>query len=329
MKSRIALPWWPLLAVASPILVPLLVLKNIRYRKNLQKVARINEDRINRAQPLALPDIDSLALTVLVEEKKLNGFLGEPGVSYLFKSERGSLLYDVGYGPERKTLGHNARKLGIGLDEIDALAISHLHPDHMGGMKASWKKTVAVSRELGEPSGQNCYLPDRAEAPGFNPVIVTDPQLLASGIGTTGPLSRSLFMLGYTEEQAIVAKLKGRGLVVFTGCGHPTIEVILRMVRKLSTDPIYAIGGGLHFPITAGRENIAGIHVEMLVGTGLPPWRRLTDDDLGRTIAAINDAAPKFVYLSAHDTCDHALRRFEDELNADAVVLQAGETYDM
>ena len=30
-----------------------------------------------------------------------------------------------------------------------------------------------------------------------------------------------------TEEQALVARLRGKGLVVVTGCGHPTIEVIL------------------------------------------------------------------------------------------------------
>ncbi|MDM8539359.1 hypothetical protein QUF70_21605 [Desulfobacterales bacterium HSG17] len=47
--------------------------------------------------------------------------------------------------------------------------------------------------------------------------------------------------------------------MVFTGCGHPTIEVIVQMVRRLSNEDIYAIGGGFHFPVTGRRGNRAGI----------------------------------------------------------------------
>jgi len=71
-------------------------------------------------------------------------------------------------------------------------------------------------------------------------------------------LAWSLFIFGYTEKQALLARIKGKGLVVFTGCGHPTIKVILEMVKRLSDEPLYAIGGGLHFPVTEGRGNRAG-----------------------------------------------------------------------
>jgi metal-dependent hydrolase (beta-lactamase superfamily II) len=43
-------------------------------------------------------------------------------------------------------------------------------------------------------------------------------------------------MFGYTEEQALLARVKDRGLVVFTGCGHPTIEVVLGMFGRLSDE---------------------------------------------------------------------------------------------
>jgi hypothetical protein len=43
-----------------------------------------------------------------------------------------------------------------------------------------------------------------------------------------------------------------------------------------------------------------------------------------RTITRINEAAPKRVLLSAHDTCDHALDRLAGELNAETAVLEAG-----
>jgi 7,8-dihydropterin-6-yl-methyl-4-(beta-D-ribofuranosyl)aminobenzene 5'-phosphate synthase len=129
------------------------------------------------------------------------------------------------------------------------------------------------------------------------------------------------------KEQALLARVKDKGLVIVTGCGHPTIEVILEMVRQLSDQPLYAIAGGLHFPITGSRGAILGIQPQAILGTGKPPWQRVNDQDLSRTIAAINDAAPAKVYLSGHDTCDHAIARMQSELAADSEVLQAGATY--
>jgi 7,8-dihydropterin-6-yl-methyl-4-(beta-D-ribofuranosyl)aminobenzene 5'-phosphate synthase len=172
-----------------------------------------------------------------------------------------------------------------------------------------------------------CFLPDRAEAKGFKAELVERPQLLTAGIASTGPLARSLFMFGYTEEQALLARVKDKGLVVFTGCGHPTIELVLEMVGRLSNERLYAIGGGLHFPVTGGRGNRAGIQFQMIIGTGKPPWQRITDEDLSRTITAINGAKSKKVYLSGHDTCDHSLDRMKKELKAETEVLKAGATY--
>jgi hypothetical protein len=47
------------------------------------------------------------------------------------------------------------------------------------------------------------YLPDTAKAEGFDGQIVQGPKMLAAGVGTTGPLARSLFFLGPCEEQAL------------------------------------------------------------------------------------------------------------------------------
>jgi 7,8-dihydropterin-6-yl-methyl-4-(beta-D-ribofuranosyl)aminobenzene 5'-phosphate synthase len=88
-------------------------------------------------------------------------------------------------------------------------------------------------------------------------------------------------------------------------------------------------GGGLHFPVTDGRGNRAGIKIQTIIGTGKPPWQRVTDEDLSRTISAINNAGPEKVLLSGHDTCDYALDRMKKELKAKTEVLMAGETYNL
>jgi len=327
MSFRISPLWWPFLGAASPIIIPFLIAKNRRFKKNLKHAVELNKDRIRRAEPFDLPELNLLELTVMVEEKTEKGFLGDAGVSYLFRTNQGLLLYDVGFGPERPALAHNASKMGIKLDQIDSLAISHLHPDHMGGLKASRSKYVAVPKELGIPKGQPCFLPDKAEAEGFKCELIDRPRLLTGGIATTGPLARSLFFFGLTEEQALIAHLKDKGLVIFTGCGHPTIELIVQMVSRLSKEPIYIIGGGLHFPITGGRGNRPGIQFQTVIGTGKPVWQRITDDDLSSTITALNKFNPSKVFLSGHDSCDHSLTRMKHELKAETEVLKAGVTY--
>jgi 7,8-dihydropterin-6-yl-methyl-4-(beta-D-ribofuranosyl)aminobenzene 5'-phosphate synthase len=327
MSFRIAPLWWPLLTLSSPVAFPWLFARNRRFKENRFRAEESNDMRIKQAGILEIPVLEFLELTVVVEWFAKKGFMGDAAVSYLFKTDKGSLLLDIGFGASRPAFLHNASKLEFNLDQLDALAVSHLHADHMGGVAAQRSGKVLVPDELIPSTLKPCFLPDTAQVKGFVPHIIKKPGVLPSGIATTGPLARSLFLFGYTEEQALVARIKDRGLIVFTGCGHPTIEVILKMVKHLSSEPVYAIGGGLHFPITDGRGNRAGIRFQTIIGTGKPPWQRITDEDLGRTISVINKIAPRKVFLSGHDTCDHALGRMEKELDAECEILTAGETY--
>lgn len=336
MKPRISPLWWPVLIAGSPILIPLLLVKNRRYLRDAERAERLNEERMARAASLKgcfeMPEVDFVELTVLVEEKAEEGFIGDAGVSYLFRSDCGSILYDVGFGPERPALEHNSSCLGIGPGDVDTpLVISHLHLDHMGGMKAQRKREVRLSQSLApntEGGDQKiCYLPDRASAPGFREAVVEKPQQFGCGFASTGPLARSLFFLGFTEEQALIARIKGKGLMVFTGCGHQGIPLLLRFVKALCKEPIYALGGGMHFPVTEGRGNRMGIQLQQIGGTGKPPWRRITTEDIDETIAAINAAGVKKVFLSGHDSCDYALGRMQENLQGETVVLKAGGRY--
>ena len=329
MSYRISPAWWPIIGLSSPVLFPILFVKNRRYKRNVEKSQTANKERIERAKPLEMPELERFELTVLLEQKAEPGFLGAPGVSYLIKTDQGSLLFDLGYGPEMPGLVQNAARLGFKIDQVNALAISHLHPDHMGGFKAVRNNQVTMPQEFGKPEGIPCFLPAEASAEGFQPEVVEGPRMLAAGIASTGPLSRSLFLMGWTEEQAIVARLKHKGLVVFTGCGHPTVETIVQMVKRLSNEPIYAIGGGLHFPITDSPLHKPGLKIQMIWGTGKPPWKRMTEKDLERTIENLNTVNPMHVFLSAHDTCDYAIERFKKELKADAKVLRSGATYQL
>ena len=328
MKTlRISPLWWPLLVLLSPVLALFLFVKYRRYKKNLIEAARRNRERIDGVTTVSLPPLSHLDLTVLVESSFRDGFMGDAGVSYLVRNNGSTVLFDVAYGPDNEVLTHNADKLNISLTDADALVISHLHPDHMGGMKTMKTNTVLVPESFGDPNGMQCILPDEADAPGFAASVADGPGPVTDGIATTGPLARSLFFLGLTEEQALVARIEGKGLVVITGCGHPTVQVLMEMAEKMGNESIYAIVGGLHFPLTAGRKNWAGVKGQMLIGTGYPVWRRMRTEDLDEAADAINRAGVKQVLLSPHDTCDFGLDRFRERLDAEVSVLEAGGTY--
>jgi 7,8-dihydropterin-6-yl-methyl-4-(beta-D-ribofuranosyl)aminobenzene 5'-phosphate synthase len=316
-----------MLVPLSPALALLLARKSKVFPDGVKRAAAENSSRIACAQALELPELKSLELSVVVEAKPAHGFRGDAAVSYLIKSERGTVLFDIGYGPSNNVFGHNWKKLGHSMEEVDAVVISHLHLDHMGGIKAQLRKQVAFPAELTPKRKITCYTPDRASSSVFDVEQVDDSLLLPTGLATTGPLARMLFFLDYTQEQSLIANLKGRGLVVFVGCGHPSLEVILSMVRKISTVPLYAIVGGLHFPITASRAPRAGLQVERIFGTGKKPNDPITDKDLDVTLDVLHKANPKRLLISAHDSCDHALERLGRETETEFEVLRAGQRY--
>ncbi|KAF4473511.1 7, 8-dihydropterin-6-methyl-4-(beta-D-ribofuranosyl)- aminobenzene-5 -phosphate synthase [Fusarium agapanthi] len=48
------------------------------------------------------------------------------------------------------------------------------------------------------------------------------------------------------EERFVMCKLKGKGLVIFTGCSHAGLINIARHAKSIDDSPIYAIVGGYH-----------------------------------------------------------------------------------
>ncbi|MBN1808429.1 MAG: MBL fold metallo-hydrolase [Planctomycetes bacterium] len=61
------------------------------------------------------------------------GLCGEAGLATLIETSRGAVMLDTGQGI---ALGHNLWELFPGLDRLSALALSHGHMDHTGGIGA-------------------------------------------------------------------------------------------------------------------------------------------------------------------------------------------------
>ncbi|MFM7192817.1 MAG: MBL fold metallo-hydrolase, partial [Microcystaceae cyanobacterium] len=76
--------------------------------------------------------LQQATITVLVENTAgKRGLLGEHGLSFWITANGQPILFDTGQG---MALAHNAEKLGIALEDLTAIALSHGHYDHTGGL---------------------------------------------------------------------------------------------------------------------------------------------------------------------------------------------------
>lgn len=327
MNYKINPLWWPALALASPAILPYLYYKNESYKLCVENIGRINQERIDKAQKLDLKKVENFSLTAVVEAKSDSNFKNEAGISYFLETDNSNLLFDIAFAGESKAFTENFKKLKLEEKNFDQLVISHLHPDHMGGIKASRKNEIALSPVI-EDKISNIYLPSPAETESKKKNITYAPQLIKNDIAATGPLRANLFFSGPTEEQALVVNLKNKGAVVILGCGHPDLKTTLKMAEKITGENIYAVAGGLHLPVKTGRLQKAGIDFQRIVGTGLRPWKKMDDNYLNQKLSVLKEFHVKKIFLSPHDSSDYALDYFKKNLAAELKTIKSGEIYD-
>ncbi len=253
---------------------------------------------------------------------------GETGVSYLIKTDETTILFDVGYNCEQtdpSPLLHNMSELGVGMDDFDTIFISHNHPDHVGGLKFTRGKTFSLTSKQIPLKDKNVYTPIPMNYPGLNPIHAEAPIPIAKGVCSIGVIPTQLFFVGWTLEQALACRVKEKGIVLIVGCGHQTLPRILERAEALFEDPIYGVLGGLHYPVTAGKQLVLGIPLEKFVGTGKPPWRPISKTDVLENIKLLKTKNPQLVALSAHDSCDWTLSAFQEAFPSAYQDLRVGK----
>jgi 7,8-dihydropterin-6-yl-methyl-4-(beta-D-ribofuranosyl)aminobenzene 5'-phosphate synthase len=235
------------------------------------------------------------------------GLMAEHGFSALVSVRRAAttttLLFDTGLSPDAMVT--NASRLGADLTEIQAVVLSHGHFDHAGGLaglagnRGSRSLPMVVHpkiwtrRRLAVPGREPSELPTLSkralEAEGFAVIERREPSLLVDGcVLITGEVDRTTeFEHGMPpphqewtgsawqhdplvlDDQALVAHVRGRGLVLLTGCGPAGDNNIVRHARRLTDVPaLHALVGGLHLSGPA-FEPIIGPTVDAL--TDLTP----------------------------------------------------------
>ncbi len=239
----------------------------------------------------------SLVVLPLVERNAVSPlYASEPGVSYLVKTDRNTILFDVGAnanGEEPSPLLKNMQELGITIDNVDTIVISHRHPDHVGG--GTWYKenTFSLGNRQLDLKGKRLYVPEPMSYPGLVPVLVHNPSKLADAVATTGTLSfeGSIPIGDLPAEQSLAVNVQGIGIVLIIGCGHPTLRNIVRRAEAAFEQPVVGVIGGLHYADPAVRD--AAPDVEFLrarhpMVVGLSPH-----DSSAASIQAFRTAFPE------------------------------------
>ena len=281
-------------------------------KQNTEQEWQLNQSNIRKIKNLGATK--TLEILPLIDWYTCNESLkGEAGVSYLIRTDKCTILFDVGLNSDQidpSPLLHNMKQLDVSLDDIDIIVISHNHLDHVGGSKWSKSKTFSLTNHQLDLGEKIVYTPIPMTYPGISPICSKNPTIISEGVATIGVISNYYYFMGYTAEQALAVNVEGKGIILISGCGHQTLSKILERAEALFDETIYGIIGGLHYPVTDSRLIMEGLKIQMYVGTGKVPWNPITIDEVKNNINFLKKRNPGVVGLSGHDSCDESIAAF-------------------
>lgn len=210
--------------------------------------------------------------------------IAQHGFSVLITVRRGdtqgTVMFDTGVS--RDGILYNLDALEINAADIQAIVLSHGHPDHAMGIPGLIDRLgtrnlplvlhpdAYLERKLVLPNGSEVRVPaprttdfrrEKIEViEGVGPSMLVDEMILVSGevARTTG--FETGFPIHYAhrhgawepdplimDDQCAIINVREKGVVIVTGCGHSGIINIIRHARALTgIEAVHAVIGGFH-----------------------------------------------------------------------------------
>jgi metal-dependent hydrolase (beta-lactamase superfamily II) len=322
---RRALGW--LLGVLVLVLVVLVAAVELRTRRGADEA----EAEFAAYEPAPLGDFGAtqrLTILPLIDWHTSRPELrGEMGVSYLIETDEHRILLDVGQNAEQESpspLEVNMEALGIELESIDTVFISHNHFDHVGGMQNQRSQTFSISVDQVPLPNMKAFVPIPMTYPGLSPVHTKDPAAIGKGLASTGTIPRQL-VFGWIDEQALVVHLAGLGNVLIVGCGHQTLPKLLKRYDRVFSEPLYGIVGGLHYPVPDGRLNALGVNVQRRAASGRGMFAPITMEDVENEMNALRARNLRLIGVGGHDSSDAVIAMFAEAFGEAYRHVRVGE----
>ncbi len=215
--------------------------------------------------------------------------LAEHGFSMLIRvfseGKTVTVLFDTGVSTNGVV--ENAKRMGLELGEVGYVVVSHGHYDHFGGLISAMETInkanlpLIIHEDMFKTRGSansngtiRTYpeFPAREQLSSADLIETKQPYLIdGNKILVTGEIPRETnFEKGFLQyrtledgiwqpdplildDRAAVLNVKGKGLVVISGCAHAGIINTIRYAQRITgVTKVYAVVGGFHL---AGKEN--------------------------------------------------------------------------
>ncbi len=175
---------------------------------------------------------------------------------------------------------HNMEALGINPGSVEVFFLTHGHVDHFGGMVGFLQargKGIEVythpdsflPKLVVTPRGKvgPWQLPrEELESLGARFVTNKGPTVVGDYFMLTGEVPREMpfekpwpaakvirdgkeELDVFADEQALVMKVRNRGLVVIAGCSHPGIINMVKQAQRMGNEKVFAVIGGFHLGV--------------------------------------------------------------------------------
>ncbi len=264
--------------------------------------------------------------------------LAEHGFSAVIRTTAGgrtrTMLFDFGFSEIGAAF--NARTLGVPMREIEAIALSHSHGDHMGGFRelvgligrpgielvvhpAAFKAPRYVKFDGGKSKSHHPpFTREMAAAAGVKVVEAKEPRPMLGGdvlflgeIPRRTPFETGLPNAFYEEggvekkdiiddDTSLVMNLRGKGLIVLSGCAHSgIINTVTRAREVTGIETVHVIMGGFHI-------NVAP-----------------TDPLVARTVEELRKFAPRYI-VPTHCTGRKSIQQIEAAMPESFLLNMAG-----
>ena len=209
-----------------------------------------------------------MEFTILTENRNCdNNCINEDGLSILIEINNNKVLLDTGI---TDAFLKNAEILGIELDEVNIIVLSHGHWDHGNGLKylntnktlilhpECYTKRYSLRRNM-EYAGINESREELSKK--FELIETREPYKIFENVWFLGQIDRKFEVpvknlptilkneeIDYLEDDCggVVVRLD-KGIIIFSSCSHSGVNNIVEQAKKITgEDRIVAVVGGFH-----------------------------------------------------------------------------------
>jgi len=229
----------------------------------------------------------------------MDGFDSEHGLSFLIEVDQKMILFDTGASD---LFRHSAAKLGIDLEKVDRIVLSHGHWDHGNGLEHMEDKRLICHpgcfdkryRKSGEGYlGLSLSREEVAEK--FELETFRRPIRLSKNLWFLGEIPRknnfeaqsTKYRLedgsdDYIMDDSGLAVITRRGLVIISGCAHSGICNMIEHARRITgIFKVAAVIGGFHLKANNIQTHKTIEYLENLGETQVHPSHCTLEPALG------------------------------------------------